>query len=121
MRVVMSLTQPYANKGYQLFVDNWCTSVPLFLELERRCILACGTVRSNKKFLLKDIVDHHNEQVKRLERGDSLVRQSDNLICCTWKDKKPVHLLSTILDSLVIGQLERRLRTESRWQRKNFT
>ena len=123
MRVVLNLTEPYAHKGYRLFVDNWYTSVPLFLELERRSILslACGTVRGNRKFLPKEIVDQRNEQVKRLKRGDSLFRQSGNLICCTWKDKKPVHLLSTIPEGLEIGQVERRLRSEGRWQSKNFT
>ena len=48
MRVVLDLTEPYAHKGYRLLVDNWYTSVPLFLKLERRSILACGTVRGNK-------------------------------------------------------------------------
>ena len=120
MRVVLNLTEPYAHKGYRLFVDNWYTSVPLFLELERRGILACGTVRSNRKFLPKEIVDQQNEQAKRLKRGDSLFRQSGNLVCCTWKDKKPVHLLSTIPEGLEIGQVERRLRSEGRWQTKNF-
>ena len=121
MHVVLNLTEPYARKGYRLFVDNWYTSVPLFLELEIRSILACGTVRGNRKFLPKEIVDQRNEQVKRLKRGDSLFRQSGNLICCTWKDKKPVHLLSTIPKGLEIGQVERRLRSEGRWQSKNFT
>ena len=120
MRVVLNLTEPYAHKGYRLFVDNWYTIVPLFLELERRGILACGTARSNRKFLPKEIVDQQNEQEKRLKRGDSLFRQSGNLVCCTWKDKKPVHLLSTIPEGLKIGQVERMLRSEGWWQTKNF-
>ena len=119
MRDVLNLTEPYAHKGYQLFVDNWYTIVPLFLELERS-ILACGTVRSNRKFLLKAIVDQQNEQLKRLKRGDSLFYQKGNLVCCTCKDKKPVHLLSTIPEDLEIGQVERRLRSDGRWQTKNF-
>ena len=72
MRVVLKLVEPYVDKGYRLFVDNWYTSVPLLLELERRGILACGTVRGNRKFLPKDIVDQRKEQVKRLKRGESL-------------------------------------------------
>ena len=35
--------------------------------------------------------------------------------------KKPVHLLSIIPEGLEIGQVERRLRSEGRWQSKNFT
>ena len=120
MRVVIQLMAPYVDKGYRLFVDNWYTSVPLFLELERRGILACGTVRGNKKFLPKDIVNPSNEQVKRLQRGESLFRQSGNLVCITWKDKKFVHLLSTIPEGLDIGQVERKVRSEGWWQTKNF-
>ena len=56
-QVVLQLIEPYTNSGYRLYVDNWYTSVPLFLELERRGILACGTVRPNRKYLPKDIVD----------------------------------------------------------------
>ena len=123
MRVVLNLTEPYAHKEYWLFVDNWYTSVPCFLELERRSIhvLASGAVRSNRKFLPKEIVDQQHEQVKKLKRGDSLFRQSSNVIRCTWKDKKTVHLLSTIPEDLEIGQVERRLRSEGQWQTKNFT
>ena len=123
MRVVLNLTEPYAHKEYWLFVDNWYTSVPCFLELERRSIhvLASGAVRSNRKFLPKEIVDQQHEQVKRLKRGDSLFRQSSNVIRCTWKDKKTVHLLSTIPEDLEIGQVERRFRSEGQWQTKNFT
>ena len=83
MHLVLNLTEPYAHKGCRLFADNWYDSVPLFLELERRSILACGTVKSNRKFLPKEIVDEQNEQVKRLRRGDSLFHQSGNLVCCT--------------------------------------
>ena len=60
-------------------------------------------------------------KIKRLKRGDSLFPQSDNLICVTWKDKKIVHLLSTLPEGLDIGQVERRLRSERQWQTKNFT
>ena len=121
MRVVMKLTEPYANKGYRLFVDNWYTSVPVFLELKRSGIIACETVRGNRKFLPKDIDDHRNEQVKKLKRGDSLFRQSNNLMCVTWKDKKIVRLLSTLPGSLDIGQVERRLRSEGQRQTQNFS
>ena len=78
-------------------------------------------MRSNRKFLPKEIVDQQHEQVKRLKRGDSLFRQSSNVIHCTWKDKKTVHLLSTIPEDLEIGRVERRLRSEGQWQTKNFT
>ena len=112
--------EPYINKGYRLFVDNWYTNVPLFLKLERRGILTCGTVRGNRKYLPQDIVDQRCEQVKSLVRGESLFRQSGNLVCVTWKDKKTVNMLSTLPEGLEIGQVERKVKMQGQWQRKNF-
>ena len=43
------------------------------------------------------------------------------MICVTWKDKKTVHLLSTLPEGLDIGEVERRLRSDGQWQTKNFT
>ena len=118
--VVLKLTEPYFNKGNKLFVDNWYTNVPLFLELEKKGIRACGTVRGNRKYLPQDIVDQQCEQVKSLVRGESLFRQSGNLICVTWKDRKLVHLLSTLPEGLGIGQVERRVKSRGQWQRQNI-
>lgn len=119
-RVVLQLIEPYTNSGYRLYVDNWYTSVPLFLELERRGILACGTVRPNRKYLPKDIVDAKQQQVKNLARGESLFKQTGNLVCVTWKDKKNVHLLSTLPEGTDMGQVERKVKSQGRWEKKNF-
>lgn len=61
-----------------------------------------------------------NELVKRLQRGESLFRQSNDLVCVTWKDKKLIHLLPTIPEGLEIGQVERKVKSAGRWQTKNF-
>ena len=103
-RVVLKLTEPYFNKGYKLFVDNWYTSVPLFLELEKKGIKVCGTVRGNRKCLPQDTVDQRCEQVKSLDWGESLFRQSGKLICVTWKDRKLVHYSQL---SLRVWELDR--------------
>ena len=44
---VVSVMQPYLDKGFFAFMDNYYTSVALFEELEERKTLACGTVRVN--------------------------------------------------------------------------
>ena len=45
-------------------------------------------MRGNRKFLPKGIVYPSNELVKRLQRGESPFRLSENLACVTWKDMK---------------------------------
>lgn len=60
----MSLMEPFLNKGYYVFMDNYYTSVGLFEELEGRKTLACGTVpRSNRLGLPKDICDLKAKEV----------------------------------------------------------
>ena len=68
----MGLMEAFFDKGYKLYMDNYYTSVPLFEDLERRGMLACGTVRSNRKGLPRDITDVHNEEIKGLKRGESV-------------------------------------------------
>ena len=95
-RAVMLLMEPFLDKGYYVFMDNYYTSVGLFEELEGRKTLACGTVRSNRLGLPKDICDLKAKDVKSLKRGESLYRQKDTLTCMTWCDRKPVSVLGTV-------------------------
>ena len=84
-RAVMSLMEPFLDKGYYVFMDNHYTSVGLFEELEGRKTLACGTVRSNRLGLPKDICGVKSSKVKSLKRGESLYRQKGTLTCMTWR------------------------------------
>ena len=94
-RAVMSVIEPYLDKGYYVFMDNYYTSVALFEELEERKTLACGTVRSNRSGLPREICGAKEKKVKQLKRGESLFRQKGNVTCVTWRDRKPVSVLAT--------------------------
>ena len=80
---------------YCIIMDNYYTLMPLFEDLERRGTLSCGTVRSNKKGLPKDITDAKHARVKALEREDSLYRLKGTITCVGWKDSKMVFMLAT--------------------------
>ena len=47
--VVMKLMEGLEGKGYNLFLDNRYSSPQLFIDLENKRILACGTVRAASK------------------------------------------------------------------------
>ena len=79
---VMGLMEAFFDKGYKLYMDNYYTSVPLFEDLERRGTLACGTVRSNRKGLPKDITDVHNEEIKGLKRREKCVSTERHHYMC---------------------------------------
>ena len=120
-KAVMSLMEPFLGKGYYLFMDNYYTSVGLFEELEERSTLACGTVRSNRVDLPKEICNLKSTQVKQLKRGESLYRQKGTLTCVTWRDRKVVSMLATLPtgeeDS---DEVERSVKVNGHWQKKNF-
>ena len=79
----MSVIEPYLDVGCYVFMDNYYTSVTLFKELEERKTLACGTVRSNRQGLPKEICGVKEKKVKQLKRGESLYRQKENVTCVT--------------------------------------
>lgn len=62
-------------KGYICFIDNYFTSIELLEKLKTENILACGTIRPNRKGLPPLISD------KDLNRGDFDYRISDQKIC----------------------------------------
>ena len=42
-KAVLCVMEPFLDKGYSVFMDNYYTSVALFEELEERKTLACGS------------------------------------------------------------------------------
>ena len=94
-RVVKHLILPIENKFHHLFMDNFYCDPYLFLELERKQVLACGTVRANRKGFPKDIV-LTSAMERRMHRCDYMWRCHGNLVAMTWYDRRSVYLISTI-------------------------
>lgn len=53
--VVIKLSKSTINKGYTLFLDNWYSSLNLFLKLHQKKANVIETVRKNRKNMPKDI------------------------------------------------------------------
>ena len=87
----MSVMEPYLDKGYYVFMDNYYTSFALYEELEERSTLACGTVRSNRLGLSKEICGPKEKKVKEPKREKVCI-----LSMCDMRDRKPVSVLATI-------------------------
>lgn len=94
-RVVKHLIAPIEDKFHNLYMDNFYCDPHLFLELETKKVLACGTIRANRKGFPKDLVIT-SAMEKRLNRGDCSWRSHGNLVAMAWYDKRPVYLISTI-------------------------
>lgn len=92
--VVLTLLEPYLDKGHTLFLDNWYSSPDLFLWLYNRCTNACGTVRKTRKQMPK--------MEEKLKKGEFTFRTAKNrLIAIKWCDKREVFMLSTTHDKNV--------------------
>ena len=91
--VVMTLEEPYVNKGHSLYLDNWYTSSRLFEKLHELKTGACGTVRKNRI---------GSPNFSKLVRGDFDYRNTDNLMLLKWQDKREVIMLSSIHEPRMI-------------------
>lgn len=95
-RAVISLLSPLANKNHICFMDNYYTSIPLLLQLERMGIKAAGTIRTNRKGLCQEVTIRKTEhsQLKKTP-GYSRWASYGSLCYVAWFDKRPVHMLTT--------------------------
>jgi len=89
-KIVMELAADYLDEGKTMFTDNWYTSVSLANELLSRSTNLVGTLRSNRKFNPKDVIN------AKSKKGEIKSRQNDNnMVVMKWKDKRDVLMLST--------------------------
>ncbi|XP_022808808.1 piggyBac transposable element-derived protein 3-like [Stylophora pistillata] len=118
-RVVLRLLEPYYGLGYNIFMDNH-TSVGLFEKLYNNGVQACGTCRGGRIGLPRDVTKANSDKVKKLKRGEAIHRQKGTVTCVTWKDRKPVTLITTLPASVDTVSVERAIREANVWQRKEF-
>ena len=82
------------NLGHTIYMDNLYTSPRLLVDLyDNHGTKGCGTLRSNRKGLPKDIVA--KKPLGLDGRGNYVFRYAEPLLAVTWQDKKAVHFLST--------------------------
>lgn len=88
--LVMRLINPYLGKGHKLYVDNYYTSPILFHDLFHRQTGACGTMRANSKGVPADL------KTVKLKKGESVAMTNGTLQLLKWKDKRDVHMCTTV-------------------------
>lgn len=104
--VVRDLVEKVKGKYHHVFMDNFFSSVPLFIQLLHNKIYACGTIRSNRKFLPHDLKAVMKNGLPN--RGDFDFRQDGNLALAVWQDTKPVSALSTNWDPAEVMKVKRK-------------
>lgn len=101
-RVVKTLSSDLANQNYEIYFDNYFSSVDLMLSLKNKNINACGTIRRDRKFLPKRIR-------KDLTPGEYEFKTSyKGLTWVQWYDKKIVNFISNFHDPSILSIIQRK-------------
>jgi hypothetical protein len=105
---------PYWKKTFNLFMDNFFSSIPLFSYLRAKNIGACGTVRSNSRKFPKELKVSKTVKMAWNSRSGIVV---DDVLAILWMDNGPVTMLTTIHglegDNWKVEKLRRKPRTTS--------
>lgn len=91
-QVVMNMLQPVVNKDeHVVFFDNFFTSHALMVNLTKKGVRACGTIRDNRtgKCPLMSKKD-----AEKKERGSYDYRSDDVVLCARWNDNSIVTVAS---------------------------
>jgi len=90
--MVLNLAEPYLDYGRIMCADNWYSSMELVTSLQERKTHFIGTVRKNRKHLPEEVIN------AKLQKGESkaMTEEKTGAIALKWKDKREVHMLSTV-------------------------
>ena len=89
VKVVMTLVEPYHDKGYDLYLDRFYGSPLLATELGKVGITVTGTVQSNRKGLPKDIVQKQKDPVGTVRAAR---KRRDCMVCSNREEGGTRHL-----------------------------
>ena len=97
--IVLHLMEPYLNKGYHLFTDNWYNSVSLTEYMSKRNTYITGTLCGDRKRNPSQVVG------KKLRKGEMVFMSLGDVSITKWKDKRDVCVISnahvlTMMDSI---------------------
>jgi len=100
----MELAADYLDEGRTMYTDNWYSSISLVNELLSRSTNLVGTLRSNRKFNPKDVIN------VKLKKGEIKSSQNENnIVVMKWKDKRNVLMLSTTHKDNLVATTNKRV------------
>lgn len=89
--IVLNLAAPLLNKGYIIHLDNWYSSPELYQQLIKENTHALGTVKPTRRNMPEVF-----KSTKLKEKGSAIARTCNEILAVKWKDRKEVHVLSTL-------------------------
>lgn len=99
-----------------MYVDNYYTSPSLFLELVKKNIGCCGTIRTSRAGYPKTKA---NSLPKKAERGDMRWLRKGKLLFVRWKDTHEVNMCSTVHKAFSGQTVKKRVKEAGSWNVKD--
>ena len=90
------LASQLIGSGVKVAMDNYFTSLLLFLYLLKSKIFAVGTARTNRKGFAGALDVFRKKTTRLRKRSDMNFARSGEIAVCEWKDTKVVTFASTI-------------------------
>ena len=91
--VVLRIVDKFELEDHQLFFDNFFTTVPSLLQLQKKRIGATGTLRADRKVFPQKAL--HTD---KFERGEYIYNVCNQISVVKWQDKKTVFIASNSFD-----------------------
>ena len=98
---VIDLMNPFLNKGYHVFTDNYYNSAELCRYMSEHQTYITGTLRADRKANPKEVTK------KKLKKGEMIWRASDDVTVCKWKDKRDVLCISNAHEPMLVATQNR--------------
>ena len=80
--IPLTVMQQYLNKGHQLFIDNYYTSLPLAKFMLQNGTYLAGTIRENRKNFPAELKD------VQLAEGEAAFYESDDIVIARYRSNK---------------------------------
>ena len=114
-QVVTKLMEPLLNQGYNLYFDNFYTSVILVKDLLAAGVPSCGTCAENRKGF-PQAMKGGKIWARTAQRGDMRWNRDEEILSLQWKDNKVVTMLSSMHSGDDHVMVTRKTRSDGNWQ-----
>lgn len=102
LKVVKYLMQHKLNVGHSMFMDNYYMSFPLASYLLSHKTYSTGTLRSDRKYLPKEVTS------VKLKKGEKVERYAEGVLVAKWHDKRSVLYMSTEFENNMVSSTNKR-------------
>ena len=92
---------PFLNKGYHVFTDNYYNSVAMTEFLSKQGTYLAGTLRKDRKGNQKAVT------AAKLKKGEMIWRIKDDVSVCKWKDNRDLLTISNTHSPTIIKVMNR--------------